>query len=286
MPVGGPPSVLRPALLCQSTESMPPRSRIASPKRAADPFPDTISPQLAALVSKPPDRGDWVYEIKLDGYRILARCEGGKARLFTRNRNDWTTKMASLAGEVATLPVETAWFDGEVVMLGEGGIPDFNALQNAFDKRGTEAITYFIFDVLYLNGRELRGLEFRQRRELLEVLLAGHDQRRVRLAQTFAADGPSVLQSACKMGLEGVIAKKVNAPYRSARSTAWLKVKCELRQEFVIGGFVTRTGSPREIGCLLLWRLRRRRTAALGRQRRHRVGLSCGRGNVQDAKGT
>jgi ATP-dependent DNA ligase len=136
-----------------SKESMPPRSRVASPKRASDPFPDTLSPQLATLVSKPPDRGDWVYEIKLDGYRLLARCEGGQARLFTRNRNDWTAKMASLAREVATLPIETAWLDGEVVVLGEGGIPDFNALQNAFDKRGTEAITYFIFDVLYLNGR-------------------------------------------------------------------------------------------------------------------------------------
>ena len=136
--------------------------------------------------------------------------------------------------------------------LGPNGVPDFNALQNAFDQRGTEAITYFIFHVLYFNGRDLRGLEFRQRRELLEALFAGHDQGRVRLAQTFAADGPSVLQSACKMGLEGVIAKKVNAPYRSARSDAWLKVKCELRQEFVIGGFVTRTGSPREIGSLLL----------------------------------
>jgi len=230
---------------------MSPRS-LAPAKRAADLFPDTLSPQLATLVSKPPDRGDWVYEIKLDGYRILARCEGGKVRLFTRNSNDWTAKLASLALEVATLPVETAWLDGEVVVLGEGGIPDFNALQNAFDKRGTEGITYFIFDLLYLNGMDLRGLEFRKRRELLETLFAGHDQGRVRLAQTFAADGPSVLQSACKMGLEGVIAKKVNAPYKSTRSDAWLKVKCEFRQEFVIGGFVTRAGSPREIGGLLL----------------------------------
>ena len=117
--------------------------RIMSPrslplKKAADPFPDTLAPQLATLVSKPPDRGDWVYEIKLDGYRILARCEGGKVRLFTRNSNDWTAKMASLAREVAALPVESAWLDGEVVVLGEDGIPVFNTLQNAFDKRGTE----------------------------------------------------------------------------------------------------------------------------------------------------
>ena len=111
MPVGGPPSVMRPALLCQSTESMPPRSLTPPPKRAADPFPDTLSPQLATLVSKPPDRGDWVYEIKLDGYRILARCEAGKARLFTRNSHDWTARMASLAREVATLPVATGAWD-------------------------------------------------------------------------------------------------------------------------------------------------------------------------------
>ena len=177
---------------------------------------------------------------------------GRQSAPVTRNGNDWTAKMESLAREVSMLPVKSAWFDGEVVVLGDDGLPKFNALQNAFDSAGTEDITYFMFDVLYLNGKDLRGLEFRERRAVLEQLFADYDQGRVRLSQTFDADGASVLQSAYKMGLEGVIAKRLNAPYRGARTDAWQKVKCQLRQEFVIGGFTARTGSGREIGSLLL----------------------------------
>ena len=108
---------------------------------------------------------------------------------------------------------------------------------------------------------------------MLEQLFADYDQGRVRLSQTFDADGASVLQSACKMGLEGVIAKRLNAPYRSARTDAWLKVKCQLRQEFVIGGFTVRSGAGREIGSLLLGGLRRRWKASLRRKRRHGMGF-------------
>jgi bifunctional non-homologous end joining protein LigD len=106
--------------------------------------------------------------------------------------------------------------------------------------------------VLYLNGRDLRALAFREPRAALEQLFVNYDQPRVRVSQTFDADGASVLQSACKMGLEGVIAKRLNAPYRSARTDAWLKVKCQLRQEFVIGGFTVRSDGAGEIGSLLL----------------------------------
>jgi bifunctional non-homologous end joining protein LigD len=215
-------------------------------------MPDRISPQLATLVSAPPTRGEWTYEIKFDGYRILARIDDGSVRLFTRNENDWTAKMASLAHELSRLPVKTAWLDGEVVVLADNGVPDFNALQNAFDKVTTEAITYFVFDVMYLNGKDVRGAQLRERREMLEQLFTDYISDRVRLCQTFGADGRSILQSACKMGLEGVVAKQLNAPYRSTRSQTWLKVKCQLRQEFVIGGFTTRAGSGREIGSLLL----------------------------------
>ena len=217
-----------------------------------DAMPERLAPQLATLVGAPPSGNGWAYEIKFDGYRILARCEGGSARLYTRNGNDWTTKMSSLACEVSLLPVKTAWLDGEVAVLGDNGLPKFNALQNAFDSARTEHIVYFVFDVLYLNGRDLRGLAFRERRAVLEQLFTAYDQPRVRLSQTFDADGASVLKSACKMGLEGVIAKRLNAPYRSARTDAWLKVKCQLRQEFVIGGFTVRSGGTREIGSLLL----------------------------------
>ena len=110
-------------------------------------------------------------------------------RLFTRNSNDWTAKMASLAREVSMLPVKTAWLDGEVVMLGDDGLPKFNALQNAFDSTRIEDITYFVFDILYLDGKDLRSLEFRDRRAVLEQRFAVYDQGRVRLSQTFDTDG-------------------------------------------------------------------------------------------------
>src|SRR5262245_34992154 len=109
-----------------------------------DVIPDRIAPQLATLVSSPPSGAGWVYEIKLDGYRILARIDGGGGRLYTRNGNDWTSKMPRLAKEVAKLAVNDAWLDGEVVIIGATGIPDFNALQNAFDGKDTDGLTYFV----------------------------------------------------------------------------------------------------------------------------------------------
>lgn len=154
-----------------------------SERHVKDPFPERISPQLATLVSAPPVGKGWVYEVKFDGYRILACCKGGGVRLFTRNQNDWTAKMESLAAAVAELPVESAWLDGEAVVLNADGVPDFNALQNAFDKIGTENIVYFVFDLLYLNGKDLRSLEFTARRSQLEALFADHDEGRVRLSK-------------------------------------------------------------------------------------------------------
>jgi len=148
-------------------------------------MPDRVSPQLATLVSAPPTGKGWAYEIKFDGYRILARCERGEARLFTRNGNDWTTKMETLARQVSLLPAKTAWLDGEVVVLGDNGLPKFNALQNAFDSAGTEHIVYFVFDLLYLDGKDLRTLDLSSRRAALEDLFADYDQGRVRLRQAF-----------------------------------------------------------------------------------------------------
>src|SRR5262249_56598119 len=119
-----------------------------------------------------------------DGYRILARIEGGSVRLYTRNGNDWTAKMPRLSQELAAFAIKNAWLDGEVVVMGDTGIPDFNALQNAFDGKNTDSLTYFVFDLLYLNGEDLRPLQLRQRRALLEELF--HDYSGdVRLSQTF-----------------------------------------------------------------------------------------------------
>jgi bifunctional non-homologous end joining protein LigD len=174
-------------------------------------------------------------------------------RLFTRNGNDWTDKMPSLVRELAAIPVETAWLDGEVVVLQANGLPDFNALQNAFDKRqGSDAMTYFVFDALYLEGHDLRRRALRDRRQILQAILARHEQNRVRLSETFHVDGTSILQSACKMGLEGIIAKRLDAAYKGVRDETWLKIKCQRRQEFVVGGFAHRAGSGKEVGTLML----------------------------------
>ena len=211
-----------------------------------------VVPQLATLVSKPPTQGEWRCEIKFDGYRILARIEGGQASLVTRNGNDWTDKMASLAAELGNLKVKGAWIDGEAVVLDEAGMPDFNALQNAFDRHGSEKIMFYAFDVLYVDGKDVRGFPQGQRSAILKMVLATAPSARVRLSEMFDAPAHQLLESACEAGLEGIMVKRLDAPYSATRTTAWLKLKCSLRQEFVIGGFTDRSDGSRTVGSLLL----------------------------------
>jgi len=215
-------------------------------------LPQSLEPQLATLASKPPASGEWRYEIKFDGYRLLARIERGKCRLFTRNGHDWTEKIQSLARAVAELGFKSAWLDCEAVVMGKNGKPSFNALQNAFDSAGTEAIQLFVFDLPWFNGKNLTELPLRLRREILKEELERPHSDRIRTAEAFDVPGSSILETACQMGLEGVIAKRQDAPYVSRRSETWLKLKCRLRQEFVIGGFTDRTSASRQIGSLLL----------------------------------
>jgi bifunctional non-homologous end joining protein LigD len=215
-------------------------------------LPTKLSPQLATLATEPPSGGDWVYEIKFDGYRLLARIEQGQCRLFTRNGNDWTDKMASLATAIAEIGIKSGWLDCEAVVLSSDGMPNFNALQNAFDRYGTESIKLFVFDLPYLEGYDLRALPLRTRRAVLREQLSAVASDRIRFSEEFVAPGASVLESACKMGLEGVMAKRGDAPYVLKRTTTWLKLKCHLRQEFVVGGFSARSNAAKEVGSLLL----------------------------------
>jgi bifunctional non-homologous end joining protein LigD len=215
-------------------------------------LPAKLSPQLATLAKSPPETGDWLYEIKFDGYRVMARIEGGKARLITRGGHDWTAKMASLGAAVEQLGVDSGWLDGEIVVLGADGTPDFNALQNAFDAARTEQIRYFLFDVPYFEGHDLRKVPLQSRRTLLRQLLDARGGERVRFSDDFPGDGAGVLANVCRLGLEGVIAKRREAPYVSQRSETWLKLKCGMRQEFVIGGYTERSSGGPEVGSLLL----------------------------------
>jgi len=218
-------------------------------KKAA--LPATLEPQLATLASSVP-RGDWITETKFDGYRMLARIEGAEVRLFTRNGNDWTSRLKPIAAALADLGISSGWLDGEIVVLNDAGLPDFNKLQNAIDNVRSKDIKLFLFDVPFLDGKDMRTVPVVTRRAVLEELLASHESDVIRFSQAFDALPAQLLSAACQMGLEGVMVKRVDAPYTSGRTESWLKLKCQLRQEFVVIGFTNRSNSTKEVGGLLL----------------------------------
>ncbi|MCQ9616108.1 DNA ligase D [Paenalcaligenes niemegkensis] len=219
-------------------------------------LPESFKPQLATLAdAPPPDPQSWLYELKFDGYRLLARIDKGKVRLMTRNAHDWTDRLPHLAKALLSLKLPSGWYDGEIVLINDRGLPDFQALQNAFDSAKTSSIRYFLFDLPYFQGADLRGLPLTRRREALEHALQGAivgEGSVVQLSAIFDASLRDIQESACRLGLEGVIAKHQDSPYVSRRSKSWLKLKCGHRQEFVIGGYTQPRGTRIGIGALLL----------------------------------
>ncbi|AMM25401.1 DNA ligase D [Variovorax sp. PAMC 28711] len=230
----------------------------AAKKSAAKPagkvaLPATLKPQLATLVDAPPaDPDAWLYEIKFDGYRLLARIDGSKVQLFTRNGHDWTHKLGNLAAALQKAKLPPCWLDGEIVVNNAAGVPDFQALQNAFDKSGTDAIVYFVFDLPFCEGQDLREAPLGARRARLQTLLQDVDSDTVRFSAVFDAPGRDIVLSACELGLEGVIGKRKDSVYRASRSPDWIKLKCSQRQEFVIGGWTDPKGARAGLGALLL----------------------------------
>lgn len=265
-----PDSVIAKPLRTAAPPAPAPRTKVKtraptpSPKKSAKaqavvpgakkaPMPATMSPQLATLASGVPAVGEWVYEIKFDGYRVMARIQGGKASLITRGGHDWSAKMPRLVQELGQLGLKSAWLDGEIVVLNEQGLPSFNALQKAFDRgTGSDAIVLFLFDVPYFEGYDLREAALGARRQLLKALLDERATEHLRYSADFESDPSSILSSACQMNLEGVIAKRLDASYVSRRSETWLKLKCKQRQEFVVCGYTDRTDGSPQIGSLLL----------------------------------
>ena len=226
-------------------------STLEGARRAA--LPETMSPQLATLAKSAPAHGDWLYEIKFDGYRLMTRIAGGQATIVTRGGHDWTHKMQPLADELGALGIDDGWLDGEAVVLDADGLPQFNLLQHAFDStRSSAAIVYYVFDVPFLNGHDLREVPLHARRALLKQVIEAGGGDRVRFSDDFPADAAQVLETACNLHLEGVIAKRRDGFYTSSRSTDWLKLKCQARQEFVIGGFSDRSDNPKAVGALML----------------------------------
>lgn len=237
-----------------------PKKAPARAKRGAMPngavkadMPEELSPELATLVDKPPSSPqDWVFEVKFDGYRMLARVEGKSIRLITRNGNDWTSKLLPLQKELARMKLADGWYDGEIVVNDEQGRPNFGLLQLAFDGSNTAPIQYFIFDAPYLKGYDLRNVRLEERRELLQAELDSRASDSVRFSAEFGDDPVQLLEASCKLGLEGVIGKRRDSRYVTRRSPDWIKLKCQLRQEFVIGGYTDPQGSRVGIGSLLL----------------------------------
>lgn len=214
-------------------------------------LPDQIKPELATLVEKAPD-GQWSYEVKFDGYRIMARIDHDEVKLFTRNGHDWTHKLPAQAKALAGLGVESAWLDGEMVVADEEGVPDFQALQNAFDAGRSANILYYLFDLPYLNGVDLREVAVEERRAALATVLKAAKDPLLRFSDSFGEDPQALLNSACQMRMEGLIGKRLGSAYVSRRSSDWIKLKCKHRQEFVIVGYTDPKGSRQAFGALLL----------------------------------
>jgi bifunctional non-homologous end joining protein LigD len=221
------------------------------PRPQGAPLPDFVPPALATLRATAPSGAGWVHEIKFDGYRIQARLDRGKVRLLTRKGLDWTSKFPNIAAAVAKLPARTALIDGEVVIEDAGGVSSFSGLQAALKAGERDRFLYYVFDLLHLDGRDLTALPLIERKAELGRLVGKAKQGTIRYSDDFEASGPKMLQHACGLGLEGIVSKRTDAPYRTGRSETFVKTKCSNAQEFVVGGYAPSNVQPRAIGALV-----------------------------------
>jgi bifunctional non-homologous end joining protein LigD len=215
------------------------------------PMPERVEPELATLADAPPAGDEWVYEIKFDGYRILAYLQDGKVRLRTRNGNDWTERLPSIATDLSDLAIHDGILDGEVVVLTPHGISSFQALQNALSESGRGQLVYYAFDLLHLDGYDVRGAPLLERKALLARVLRDAPPS-VRLTEHVEGGGPAFFARACELGLEGAVAKRKDAPYVGARTRQWLKLKCLTHGLFAVVGYTEPAGSRSAFGALVL----------------------------------
>ena len=218
-------------------------------------LPSKLAAELATLVAQPPAGDDWLHEIKFDGYRMFCRLDRGQVEFISRNGRKWTDRLANLVEAAAEFPAEQAILDGEVVVLDKQGVSNFQSLQNALGDHSRQSrLTYFVFDLLYLDGYDLRAAPLRERKALLKGLLRKHRSRGwpLRLSDHLQGSAVEVQRHACRAGLEGIVSKRANAPYRAGRGGEWVKSKCRQGQEFVIAGFTKPGGSRTDFGSLLL----------------------------------
>lgn len=207
--------------------------------------------QLATASVEPPTSPGWIHEIKYDGYRLRVVVEGGAARVLTRNGADWSARFTWLAQAALALPISSAILDGEVVATRSDGVSDFSRLQAALASGSPDALTYMVFDLLYLDGHDLRDVPLVERKGVLREML--HDSASaIRYVEHFETPGAAFHRGTCEVGLEGSVSKRADRPYEPGRSHDWIKVKCRQRQEFVVLGWTEPQGSRPGISALLL----------------------------------
>ncbi|MFZ5672390.1 MAG: non-homologous end-joining DNA ligase [Pseudomonadota bacterium] len=219
-------------------------------KMAALPLPPFVAPQLAFLKDQPPEGKQWIHEIKYDGYRIIAAVAGDEVRLYTRSGQDWTRKFASIAKALRKLKAQ-ALIDGEVVVFGAHGRTSFSALQQALSEGDDAALHYIVFDLLILDGEDLRPLPLSERKKRLKTLF-GRMAAPLSYGDHITGDSDKVLREACRLGVEGLVSKDRTSPYVSHRALTWIKSKCLGRSEFVIGGYRPSDKKGRDFASLLV----------------------------------
>jgi bifunctional non-homologous end joining protein LigD len=224
--------------------------KAAGAKRA--PFLRSPSVELATLTKTAPEGDGWLHEIKFDGYRMLSFLEQGTVRFISRNGKDWTSKFPNLVRAVTELPVSRAIMDGEIVVMQPDGTTSFQALQNAFQAPASAPFEFFVFDLLYLEGYDTRSVPIEDRKQLLRKIVSGAKRSAIKFSDHVVGTGREFFAEAARLHLEGIISKRLGSSYVGERSTDWLKVKCSLREEFVIGGFTAPGGSRTNFGALAL----------------------------------
>jgi bifunctional non-homologous end joining protein LigD len=234
----------------KGTKAKEPKAKVAKTKPVkpvmVKAVPQFIEPQLAKLVDRPPDRAGWGHEVKFDGYRAQLRVEKGRAVIRTRRGLDWTERFSAIAKEASAFP--DCIIDGEIVALDDHQLPNFGALQAALSAEKSDDLVFYAFDLLFEGREDLRALPLSERKARLEQFLnAQGASSQIRYVAHLQSNAEAVLASACKIGLEGIISKKLDAPYASGRSDRWLKAKCRAGQEVVLGGWTTEAGTLRSL---------------------------------------
>ena len=222
------------------------------PKAKPGALPKFVEPSLPSAVEKAPSGADWIHEIKYDGYRVQIRLESGRVALLTRTGLDWTGRFPAIAKAVASLPVKSALIDADIVVPTEAGVASFTALVDAL-KTGKGDLVLYAFDLLHLDGFDLRDAPLKERKAALaKIIAANGEDGRIRFSDHLPGDGDTIFRHASRLGLEGIVSKKLSSPYRSGRVTSWVKLKSTDRRPFVIVGYVPSTVAKNAIGALVL----------------------------------